>query len=46
MQQKQNGKNEEAPEDCTLKKDLANSGFSEDVTEKIWKWYHPSEKHK
>jgi hypothetical protein len=39
MKQGQKSKKEEG----TLKKMLVNSGYSENVTDKIWKWYNPPE---
>jgi hypothetical protein len=43
MLQRQNGKKQKAPSERSLKKVLANSGYSEDIADKIWKWYNPSE---
>jgi hypothetical protein len=43
MQQRQNGKKQDAPSEGSLKRVLANSGFSEDIADKIWKWYNPPE---
>jgi hypothetical protein len=37
MQQRQHGKK-------ALKELLANSGYSENVTDKVWKWYNPPKK--
>jgi hypothetical protein len=39
----QNGKKQDAPSEQSLKRVLANSGFSEDIADKIWKWYNPPE---
>ena len=39
----QNGKKQDAPSEGSLKRVLANSGFSEDIADKIWKWYNPPE---
>jgi len=43
MLQRQNGKKQNAPSERSLKKGLANSGYFEDITDKIWKWYNPPE---
>jgi len=43
MQQRQNGKKQNAPSERWLKRVLANSGYSEDIADKIWKWYNPPE---
>lgn len=40
---RENGKKQNAPSERSLKKGLANSGYSEDITDKIWKWYNPPE---
>ena len=39
MQQLQNGKKQNAPSENSLKKVLTNSGYSEDIADKIWKSY-------
>ena len=31
-----------APSERVLKRVLANSGYSENAMDKIWKWYNPS----
>ena len=36
-----NGKKQHAPSERSLKRVLANSGYSEDLADKIWKWYNP-----
>jgi len=41
--QRQNSKKQNAPSERYLKRVLANSGFSEEITDKIWKWYNPPE---
>jgi hypothetical protein len=41
MQPRQNGKNQHTPSERSLKRELADSGFSENVADKIWKWYNP-----
>ena len=41
MQRRQNGKKQKAPSERSLKRVLANSGYSEDTADKIWKWYNP-----
>jgi hypothetical protein len=43
MQQRQNGKKQDAPSEGSLKRVLANSGYSEEIADKIWKWYNPPE---
>ncbi len=43
MQQRQNDKKQDAPSEGSLKRVLANSGYSEDIADKIWKWYNPQE---
>jgi hypothetical protein len=43
MQQRQNGKKQDAPSERSLKCVLANSGYSENTADKIWKWYNPPE---
>ena len=43
MQQQQNGKKKHTPSEQSLKKTLANSGYSESIADKIWKWYNPPE---
>jgi hypothetical protein len=43
MLQRKNGKKREAPSERSLKRVLANSGYSEDIADKIWKWYNPPE---
>jgi hypothetical protein len=43
MQHRQNGKKQNAPSESSLKKSLASSGYSDDVADKIWKWYNPPE---
>jgi hypothetical protein len=43
MQPRQNGKKQNAPSERSLKRVLASSGYSEDVADKIWKWYNPPE---
>jgi hypothetical protein len=40
---KKKEKNHEVPSEGTLKKVLANSGYTEDTADKIWKWYNPPE---
>ena len=42
--QRKNGKKQNAPSERSLKRVLANSGYSEDIADKIWKWYNPPEK--
>jgi hypothetical protein len=39
----QNNKKQNATSQRSLKSTLANSGFNEDITNKIWKWYNPPE---
>ena len=34
------------PAKHTFKKRLAKSGYNEDTSDKIWKWYHPYGKNK
>jgi uncharacterized protein YifE (UPF0438 family) len=43
MQQRQNGKKHNAPSERSLMSVLANSGYPENVAEKIWKLYNPPE---
>jgi hypothetical protein len=43
MQQRQNGKKQKAPSERSFTKGLASSGYSENVADKIWKWYNPPE---
>jgi len=43
MQQRQNGKQQYTPLEQSLKKTLANSGYSENVADKIWKYYNLQE---
>ena len=43
MQKRQNGKKQNAPSERLIKRVLANSGYSEDIADKIWKWYNPPE---
>ena len=43
MQQRQNGKKQDEPLEGSLKRVLASSGYSEDIADKIWKWYNPPE---
>jgi hypothetical protein len=31
------------PSERSLKKTLANSGYSEGTADKVWKWYNPTE---
>ena len=40
---RKNGKKQNAPSERSLKRVLANSGYSEDLADKIWKWYNPPE---
>ena len=44
MQPRQNGKKQNAISERSLKRVLADSGYSEDVADKIWKWYNPQTK--
>lgn len=39
MQQQQVSKKQRAPTQRTFKRRLAESGYSEDAADKIWKWY-------
>ena len=42
MQRRQNDKKQNAPsEPSSLKKVLADSGYSNEIANKIWKWYNP-----
>ena len=41
--QQQKGKKKYAPSERSLRKTLANSGYSRDIADKIWKWYNPPE---
>jgi hypothetical protein len=43
MQPRQNGKKQNAPSERSLKRGLASIGYSEDVADKIRKWYNPPE---
>jgi len=43
MLQRQNDKKQRAPSERSLKRVLANSGFSEPIADKIWNWYNPPE---
>ncbi|MGA3290166.1 MAG: hypothetical protein ABSD42_08020 [Candidatus Bathyarchaeia archaeon] len=43
MQQRQNDKKQDTPSERSLMRVLANSGHSEDIADKIWKWYNPPE---
>ena len=43
MQQENNNKHKENEEN-NLKKTLADSGYSSEVTAKIWQWYNPAKK--
>ena len=43
MLQRKNGKKQDALSERSLKRVLSNSGYSEDIADKIWKWYNPSE---
>jgi hypothetical protein len=38
-----NDKKQIALPEPSLKKVLANSGYSKDIADKIWKWYNPPE---
>ena len=38
---RKNCKKQNAPSERSLKRVLANSGYSEDTADKIWKWYNP-----
>lgn len=38
-----NNKEEELPSECSLKRKLANSGYSKTIANKVWKWYNPPE---
>ena len=42
MQRKQ-AKKQKTPSEHLLKRVLANSGYPEDIADKIWKWYNPPE---
>ena len=41
--QRKNGKKQKTPSEHSLKRVLANSGYPEDIADKIWKWYNPPE---
>jgi hypothetical protein len=43
MSQMQNDKKQNTPSEQSLKTDLVNSGYSDVIMDKIWKWYNPSE---
>jgi len=43
MQRRKNGKKQDVPSEGSLKRVLANSRYSEDIADKIWKWYNPPE---
>jgi hypothetical protein len=43
MQPRQNSKKQNLPPERSLKRVLADSGYSDDVADKIWKWYNPTE---
>jgi len=45
MQKLQNGKKQKASLKDSLKRVLADYGYSEDIADKIWKWYNPPELH-
>jgi hypothetical protein len=38
-----NQEQKSAKEEGMLKKALVNSGYSKNVTDKIWKWYSPQD---
>lgn len=42
MSHPQNGKRPYTPSEQSLKKTLANSGYSKVIADKIWKWYNPT----
>jgi hypothetical protein len=39
MQRQRDNKKPKAPSQLSFKRRLANSGYSEDAADKIWKWY-------
>jgi hypothetical protein len=41
--QRENSKKQNAPSVQSLKKTLANSGYSENIADKIWKYYNLQE---
>jgi hypothetical protein len=43
MQQRQTSKKHNTPSERSFTKGLAHSGYSENVADTIWKWYHPPE---
>ena len=43
ISQRENGKKLYTPTEQSLKKVLANSGYSADIADKIWKCYNPPE---
>jgi cytochrome c553 len=43
VSQLQNDKKHNTPSEQSLKMDLVKSGYSEDIMDKIWKWYNPAE---
>jgi hypothetical protein len=43
MPQENGLKKQRDPSELILKNDLNNSGYSENVADKIWKWYNPIE---
>ena len=43
MSRRQNDKKQKAPSEHSLKTVLGKFGYSKDTTDKIWKWYNPSE---
>ena len=43
MRQPQNDKKKYTPSERSLKKTLDNSGYSNEIADKIWKWYNPIE---
>jgi hypothetical protein len=43
MFQRQNGKKQCPPLERSFKRDLANSGYSKDIADKIWKCYNLQE---
>jgi hypothetical protein len=42
VSQLQNDKKQNTPSEQSLKTDLVKSGYSEDIMDKIWKWYNPA----
>jgi len=40
---RENEKKQNAHLELSLKRGLATSGYSEEIADKIWKWYNPPE---